>query len=140
MDRFWLKHYPPGVPADVYVMQYSSLVHLMDDGFRQFAARDAYAFMDRQYNELESRPGEAVFATSLFVQASVISCNTPGFATTDAGLKAFATDAEPNLKRLAIEGLGLGVMAQGVADGGEIIAACGDRRMGIAEQALSDGE
>ena len=28
MDRFWLKHYPPDVPADVDLTQYRSLVHL----------------------------------------------------------------------------------------------------------------
>ena len=37
------------------------------------------------------------FATSLFVQTMVISANHPGLATTDAGLKAFATDAGPPL-------------------------------------------
>ena len=47
MDRFWLAHYPPGVPADVDVDQYSSLVHLMEEGFAKFASRNAYAFMDR---------------------------------------------------------------------------------------------
>jgi 3-hydroxy-D-aspartate aldolase len=52
--------------------------------------------MDRQYNELESREGSApAFETSLFVQTTIISCNTPGSATTDAGLKAFSTDAKP---------------------------------------------
>jgi D-serine deaminase-like pyridoxal phosphate-dependent protein len=54
----------------------------------------SYLFMDRQYNELESRDrGAPAFLTSLFVQTTIISCNTPGSATTDAGLKAFATDA-----------------------------------------------
>jgi D-serine deaminase-like pyridoxal phosphate-dependent protein len=54
----------------------------------------SYLFMDRQYNELESRDrGAPAFLTSLLVQTTVISCNTPGSATTDAGLKAFATDA-----------------------------------------------
>ena len=47
MERFWLKHYPPGVPADVDVEQYSSLVQLMEDGFAKYASRNAYAFMDR---------------------------------------------------------------------------------------------
>ena len=37
MDRFWLKHYPPGVPADVDLTQYRSLVHLIDDGLVRFA-------------------------------------------------------------------------------------------------------
>jgi long-chain acyl-CoA synthetase len=48
MERFWLSSYPAGVPADVDVTQYRSLVALLDDGFRRHAARDAYAFMDRR--------------------------------------------------------------------------------------------
>ena len=48
MERFWLQHYPPGVPAEVDVTQYRSLVHLLEDGLGRFASRDAYAFMDRR--------------------------------------------------------------------------------------------
>jgi D-serine deaminase-like pyridoxal phosphate-dependent protein len=56
----------------------------------------SYAFMDGQYHALEARRGGGLpFATSLFVQTTVVSCNTPRLATTDAGLKAFATDAGP---------------------------------------------
>ena len=51
----------------------------------------SYVFMDRQYNDVwSSRPP---FETSLFVQTTVISANRTGLATTDAGFKAFATDA-----------------------------------------------
>ena len=54
----------------------------------------SYVFMDRQYNEVwEKSGGRAPFATSLFVQTTVISANRDGLATTDAGFKAFATDA-----------------------------------------------
>jgi len=54
----------------------------------------SYVFMDRQYNEAwEKSGGRAPFATSLFVQTTVISANRDGLATTDAGFKAFATDA-----------------------------------------------
>lgn len=35
------------------------------------------------------------FETSLFVQTTVISANRVGLATSDAGFKAFATDAGP---------------------------------------------
>ena len=49
MERFWLKYYPPGVPADIDVTQYSSLVQLMEEAFAKFAGRNAYAFMDRYY-------------------------------------------------------------------------------------------
>ncbi len=48
MDRLWLKSYPAGVPADVDLTQYRSLVALLEDGFRRHSGRDAYAFMDRR--------------------------------------------------------------------------------------------
>ncbi|HEY1963271.1 MAG TPA: alanine racemase, partial [Rhizomicrobium sp.] len=58
----------------------------------------SYVFMDRQYNEVWQKPGDrAPFETSLFVQTTVISANRDGLATTDAGFKAFATDAGPPL-------------------------------------------
>ena len=58
----------------------------------------SYVFMDGQYAEVWEADEERVpFATSLFVQVMVISANHPGIATTDAGLKAFATDAGPPL-------------------------------------------
>jgi D-serine deaminase-like pyridoxal phosphate-dependent protein len=54
----------------------------------------SYVFMDRQYNDVWQKPGGRVpFETSLFVQTAVISANRDGLATTDAGFKAFATDA-----------------------------------------------
>jgi len=53
----------------------------------------SYAFMDRQYNEIETRQGDhPAFFTSLFVQTTVVSANHDNLVTTDAGLKAFATD------------------------------------------------
>jgi D-serine deaminase-like pyridoxal phosphate-dependent protein len=56
----------------------------------------SYVFMDRQYNDVWEKPGERTpFETSLFVHSTVISANRDGLATTDAGLKSFATDAEP---------------------------------------------
>lgn len=54
----------------------------------------SYVFMDRQYNEVWETSGAAPpFETALFVQTTVISANRDGLATTDAGFKAFATDA-----------------------------------------------
>ena len=56
----------------------------------------SYLFMDHQYNEVWEKPGERVpFETALFVQTTVISANRSHLATTDAGFKAFATDAGP---------------------------------------------
>lgn len=54
----------------------------------------SYLFMDRQYNAIEPTGKGHPFMTALFVQTRVISCNHAGLATTDAGLKAFATDDE----------------------------------------------
>lgn len=53
----------------------------------------SYLFMDRQYAECDlTGDGAPGFEHALFVDARVISCNTPGMATIDAGFKAFATD------------------------------------------------
>jgi long-chain acyl-CoA synthetase len=49
MERIWLRSYPADVPHTVDVEQYDSLVHLMQEGFRKHAARNAYAYMDRHY-------------------------------------------------------------------------------------------
>lgn len=46
-DRIWLKSYPEGVPAEVDVTQYDSLVALMAQSFKQYASRTAYSFMGR---------------------------------------------------------------------------------------------
>ncbi len=55
----------------------------------------SYVFMDRQYNDVWEKPGDrAPFEVSLSVQTTVVSANRESMATTDAGLKAFATDAE----------------------------------------------
>jgi 3-hydroxy-D-aspartate aldolase len=57
----------------------------------------SYVFMDRQYAEcdLTGDGAAAPFEYALFVDARVISCNTPGMATIDAGFKALATDGGP---------------------------------------------
>ena len=53
----------------------------------------SYLFMDRQYAECDlTGDGTAPFEPALFVDARVVSCNTPGMATIDAGFKALATD------------------------------------------------
>ena len=56
----------------------------------------SYIFMDKQYQDVALGNGASFpFETSLFVQMSVVSANTRNLATTDAGFKAFSTDAEP---------------------------------------------
>ena len=56
-DRPWLSAYPEGVPADIDVQAYSSLVGLLEDSFRQFAPRTAFSFMGKglTYAELDQQ-------------------------------------------------------------------------------------
>jgi long-chain acyl-CoA synthetase len=55
MDKFWLKHYQPGVPAEIDYTQYRSLNHLMEEAFKKYADRKAYVCMDKSitYAELD---------------------------------------------------------------------------------------
>ncbi|MES2538748.1 MAG: long-chain fatty acid--CoA ligase [Pseudomonadota bacterium] len=56
MDKFWIKSYPKGVPAEVDYTQYRSLVHLLEEAFRKYAERNAYVCMDKTmtYGELDA--------------------------------------------------------------------------------------
>jgi long-chain acyl-CoA synthetase len=55
MDRFWLKQYPKGVPADIDYNQYKSLVQLLNEAFKKYSTQPAYGFMgkDLSYRELD---------------------------------------------------------------------------------------
>jgi len=55
MERFWLKHYPKGVPADIDPTQYASLVQLLEEAFRKYSDQVAYTFMgaDLSYRQLD---------------------------------------------------------------------------------------
>jgi long-chain acyl-CoA synthetase len=60
MDRIWLKHYPPEVPADVDIARYRSLTELLEDSFRHYAERKAFVFMGHAltYAELDRLSAE----------------------------------------------------------------------------------
>jgi long-chain acyl-CoA synthetase len=47
MDRFWLKSYPPGVPADIDPSIYPSVVALLEESFAKYRDRKAYVCMDK---------------------------------------------------------------------------------------------
>lgn len=47
MDRIWLKSYPAGVPVDVDVNQYPSVVALFEESFAKYRNDKAYVFMDK---------------------------------------------------------------------------------------------
>jgi long-chain acyl-CoA synthetase len=47
MEKTWLKQYPAGIPAEIDVAQYSSVVALLDESFKTHAAKPAYRFMGK---------------------------------------------------------------------------------------------
>src|SRR3954465_11049227 len=47
MDRFWLKNYPPGVPADIDPSVYPSLVSLLAESFGKYRDAKAYVCMGK---------------------------------------------------------------------------------------------
>jgi len=55
MDRIWLKSYPPGVPAEIDPDRYASLVQLLEESFKKYAANKAFVCMDKflTYGELD---------------------------------------------------------------------------------------
>jgi len=48
VQKPWLNSYPAGVPAELTGPSYSSLVELLEEAFRKYAARDAAACMDKR--------------------------------------------------------------------------------------------
>ena len=47
MERFWLKSYPPGVPADIDPSTYPSVVSLFEESFSKYRDKPAYVCMDK---------------------------------------------------------------------------------------------
>ena len=47
MDRIWLEHYPPGVPAEIDVDEYASVREVFEESCRKFATRPAFSCMGR---------------------------------------------------------------------------------------------
>jgi long-chain acyl-CoA synthetase len=60
MDKFWLESYEAGVPAEIDWPQYRSLTHLLEEAFRKYADRPAYACMGKSmsFAELDRLSGQ----------------------------------------------------------------------------------
>ena len=61
-DRIWLSSYPPGVPADIDVTQYVSIVALMEESFRKYASKVAYTFMGKDVTYAQTDSLSQAFA------------------------------------------------------------------------------
>ena len=55
MEKFWIKSYPQGVPAEIDYTRYRSLVQLLEESFSKYAQRNAYVCMDKfmTYGEVD---------------------------------------------------------------------------------------
>src|SRR5438270_7912282 len=55
MDRIWQKNYPPGMPTEIDVTKYASLVALLEESFAKYRERRAFVCMDKSisYGELD---------------------------------------------------------------------------------------
>jgi long-chain acyl-CoA synthetase len=60
MERLWLRHYPPGVPAEIDTSRYPSLVAMLEEGFKKYAAREACVCMGKAltFGELDEASRE----------------------------------------------------------------------------------
>src|SRR5580765_2600622 len=67
MEKNWLKQYPAGVPANIDVEQYPSLVALLDESFKKYATRMAYKFMGKSISF--AQVDEASRAMAAYLQA-----------------------------------------------------------------------
>ena len=93
MDKIWLKQYPAGVPAEIDIAQYASLVGLLDESFSRFADRTAYKFMGRAITYRQVDEASRGFAAWLQGQGlvkgdrvAVMMPNVPQYPVAVAGI------------------------------------------------------
>jgi long-chain acyl-CoA synthetase len=68
MEKTWLKHYPAGVPAEIDVAQYPSLVALLDEAFKTHGTKAAYRFMGKTVSFKDVDDASRAFAAWLQAQ------------------------------------------------------------------------
>ncbi|MBX9794466.1 MAG: long-chain-fatty-acid--CoA ligase [Burkholderiaceae bacterium] len=71
MEKPWLKHYPPGVPALIDVEAYPSLVAMLEDSFSKYRDRPAYRFMGKTLTFGDVDQASQAFAAYLQSQGLV---------------------------------------------------------------------
>ncbi len=93
MDKFWLEHYPDGVPHDIDPEQYRSLGQLLEESFRKNANRPFSVCMERwmsyrRLDELSASLGAWLQRLGLEPDArvAIMLPNIPQFAVTMAAI------------------------------------------------------
>ncbi len=93
MEKIWLKQYPAGVPAQIRVDLFESLVALIEESFAKYRDRPAYRFMGRSisYGEVD----EASRALAAWLQSrnlqrgdrvAIMMPNVPQYPVTVAAI------------------------------------------------------
>jgi long-chain acyl-CoA synthetase len=92
-ERIWLTSYPAGVPAEVDVGVYNSLVDLMEESFRTHAAAVAYCFMGQDLSYAQTNAWSLAFAAYLQSlglakgdRVAVMMPNVPQYPVAVAGI------------------------------------------------------
>jgi len=95
----------------------------------------SYVFMDHDYNVCDLRGlDRPTFEQALQIDARVVSANTPGMATVDAGLKAMATEKGPPM---ILKGAAAGSTTRFMGDEHlAVIAPQGGAAPALAEQVV----
>ncbi len=70
-DRFWLRDYPPGVPAEIDPDSIRSLKQMFEDACREYAARPAFSNMGRTQSYAEIDEQSRRFAAWLQQEAGL---------------------------------------------------------------------
>ena len=65
MEKTWLKHYPAGVPAEIDIAQYKSLVELIEESFKKYRDASAYKFMGNSISFVQVDDLSRAFAAYL---------------------------------------------------------------------------
>jgi len=65
MQRPWLTHYPPGVPAEIDPTRYPSLVAMFEQSFKTYSAREACVCMGKSLTYAELDAASRAFAAWL---------------------------------------------------------------------------
>lgn len=93
MDRIWLKHYPPGVPAEIDPSRYQSVAALIEECFTEHREAKGYSFMGKEFSFGEI--DEASKALAAFLQSknllrgarvAIMLPNTPQYPVAIAGI------------------------------------------------------
>jgi long-chain acyl-CoA synthetase len=93
MNPIWLKQYPAGVPAEVKLDLYPSLVALMEESFKRYRAEACYKFMGKTFTFRQVDDLSKAFAAYLQAQGlergdrvAIMLPNVPQYPVAVAGI------------------------------------------------------